>query len=172
MKYLILTEGTAEKHLLDHLLDNQKLIFHRMDVLDEQVFRARQLRPSIVRSMNQLPYEEKVRILRVGDTQRDTLALPADAKWRIERIEKYCTKPEIEILIIIQLIQMKAFRSSRLGPKEFAKQYSQFQGTRYDESIQWWDHFLNNILVENVLLDYKRIKRHSKGELYLADLLI
>lgn len=59
MKYLILAEGSAEKQLIDHLLEQRKLKFQRLDVLDEQVFRSRQLRPSMVRMMNQLPTHEK-----------------------------------------------------------------------------------------------------------------
>lgn len=95
-----------------------------------------------------------------------------DAKARIERIERCCTKPEIEVLIIIYLQQIRAYHVSRLSPKIYAKQYLDFQGESYDGSTLWWNRFLRTIDIESVLHEYKRLKRHAKDEHYLADRLV
>ena len=63
-------------------------------------------------------------MLRVGDTQSEKLTIPAEYKHKIVGEEKYCTKPELEILLIISegLYDQYEKVKSKMKPKDFAKQ--------------------------------------------------
>ena len=101
MKILVMCEGPNEKKILDILLRNNKLIFCEDDLLGLTVYHARQITKSaqVRTELNQYPGE--IKIFRVGDTQSDDLKVPKDYIHKITGIEKYCTKPEVEILLII-----------------------------------------------------------------------
>lgn len=101
MKYLIMTEGTCEKAFLDVLLEKNILLFEVNDLLYEEIFKARQLEQSLISKINQLPLNEKVTIIRIGDKLSDELRIPLDVKNKVVSIEKVCIKPEFEILYII-----------------------------------------------------------------------
>ena len=90
-----------------------------------------------------------------------------------ENIYKYCTKPELEIMLIIHENMVKEFNKSNRTPKSFAKDKIKLNGRKYDQSNEFLESYYSNIddLI-NDIIEYKRIKKdHNKDELYLADLL-
>lgn len=101
MKYLIMCEGTNELKIMQILLDNQKLIISSDELLGLVPFHARQIKtsPPVKAALNMYPGE--VHILRIGDLQNEKLIIPSEYKHKIVSIEKYCTKPELEMLLII-----------------------------------------------------------------------
>lgn len=68
-------------------------------------------------------YPGEVKIYRIGDKQSDTLKIPAEYNHKIVGVEKYCTKPELEMLLIIaeQLTGAYEKVKSNMKPKDFAK---------------------------------------------------
>lgn len=90
----------------------------------------------------------------------------AKFKMRIPHIKifKVCTKTEVEILAIINegLYSEYLKHSKSMKPKSFIndKMHS------FNPAIYFIEHDLYDALKE-----YKRIKKHSKDELYLFDLL-
>lgn len=115
-------------------------------------------------------------VMRVGDRQTDKLTIPADYKEKIIGIEKYCTMPELEMLLIISEGLVKEYEKvkSRTDPKDFAKANILYNRKRYDNSTQFFEDYYGGDCEKLVtaIREYKRIKgSHRKDELYLADLL-
>ncbi len=175
MKYLILCEGMNEVCIINLLLKYNKLKFKTDDLISLTPFNARQLSNPTIKS-NLRVYNRSVVVLRIGDTQRDKFLIPKDLNDIVskDRIFKFCTLPELEILIIINEGLYKQFQKSKESPKTFAKRNIIFNNRRYDQSRDFLEEYYGgkriNMLIQN-LIDYKHLKKHKKDELYIADLL-
>ncbi len=177
MKLLIMCEGPNEKEIIDILLEHGKLIFMADDLLGLVPYHARQIKNSgqVKAALN--IYPEEVKVLRVGDTQSEKLTIPAEYKHKIVGEEKYCTKPELEILLIISegLYDQYEKVKSKMKPKDFAKQNIKLGKKRYNNSTQFYrDYYGNNVdsLVSAIIVYRRKKGTHKKDELYLADLLV
>ena len=96
--------------------------------------------------------------------------------WCLTKIYKYCTKPELEILLILNENLIKEYDKvkSSQSPKTFAKKYIKYNGKKYDQSSEFLSIYYKGTRVENLIkniTDYKKYKKHNKDELYLYDLL-
>lgn len=117
-----------------------------------------------------------MRIFRIGDVLNEKLKVPQDYKSRIVSVEKYCTKLELEILLIIAENMMKQYEKTKstVRPKDFAKQHIRCGKRKYDNSSEFYQEYFGERtdLLVSVIKEYKRIKgKHEKDEKYLADLL-
>lgn len=167
-------EGTNEETLVNLLLDNDKFIFTRDDLIGLRPYNIRQLKHPLIKSELK-HFNEPILIYRIGDKQTDKLVIPKELKKQIfnENIYKYCTKPELEIILIIHENMIKEYNKSNRSPKSFAKDKIRLNGRKYDQSNGFLKRYYSNAddLV-NDIMEYKRIKKdHKKEELYLADLL-
>lgn len=167
-------EGTNEETLMNLLLDNNRLKFNRNDLIGLKPYNIRQLKHPLIKTELK-HYNEPILIYRIGDKQSDKLTIPKDLTKLVfkENIYKYCTKPELEILLIIHENMMKEFNKSNRSPKSFSKDKIKLNGKKYDQSNEFLRRYYSNVddLVDDIIT-YKRIKKdHSKDELYLADLL-
>lgn len=111
-----------------------------------------------------------------SDAYHLRLTIPADYKDKIQAVEKYCTLPELEMLLIISegLVREYDKVKSTVSPKSFAKQHVRFNHVRYDNSTQFFREYYGADCEKliHAIREYKRIKgAHRKDELYLADLL-
>ena len=102
MLILLLCEGQNEEALMNLLLEKNKLKFNRQDLIGRRPYHARKINNGYflpeLRSAN-----DKVMIYRIGDKQSDKLEIPASLFEKIDGIYNYCTKPEMEILLIMVL---------------------------------------------------------------------
>jgi len=176
MKYLVLCEGTNEKTIINLLLDANKLRIKRDDLVGLTPYNVRQLSNPTIKSQLKI-YNQPVIILRIGDTQREKFPIPTDLKNIVskDRIIKYCTLPELEILLIINEGMYKQFlKSGEKKPKTFAKRNIVYNKKRYDQSNEFFEMYYGGKRISNLidnLNKYKKLKKHSKDEEYLADLL-
>lgn len=91
-------------------------------------------------------------------------------------VEKYCTKPELEMLLIIAegLTDKYEKVKSTVKPKNFAKDYIKCGKRKYDNSTYFYTDYFGSdpeILV-HCIKEYKKYNSaHKKDEYYLADLL-
>lgn len=170
-------EGPNELKVINILLENDALIFTDDDLLGLTAYHARQIKSSTqVRTALNLYSGSDVLIMRVGDKQTDKLTIPVDYKEKITGIEKYCTIPELEILLIISEGLVKEYEKNKsvTNPKEFAKTHITYNRKRYDNSTQFFENYYGSDCEKLItaIREYKRIKgNHRKDELYLADLL-
>lgn len=177
MKRLIMCEGPNELEIMRILLAHDQLIFKEDDLLGLTPYHARQItgNAQVRTELNIYPGHD-VLIMRIGDVQKEKLKIPEDYKEKIIGIEKYCTKPELEMLLIIAEDMVSEFEKTKssLSPKNFAKNNIKYGRKRYDNSTQFYrDYFSDRpeILVDSIR-KYKRLKgSHKKDELYLADII-
>lgn len=176
MKILIMCEGPNELAIVKLLLENNKFKFTHDDLVTLTPFHARQLTSSTAVKTALNIYKGEFTIYRIGDTLTDNLRIPTEYANRITVVEKYCTKPELEILLIISEGLDKEFNKvkSHTSPKDFAKTHIKCNKKRYNNSTAFYkDYYENNIeALASSIKSYKQTHgAHRNGELYLADLL-
>lgn len=154
MKRLIMCEGANELTIIRMLLENGKLLFGREELIGLEPYHARQIASNgqVKTQLNMYPGKD-VLVMRVGDVQSEALRIPKDYKDKIIKIEKYCTKPELEMLLIISEGLVTEFEKNKscVSPKEFAKQYISNGRRKYDNSTKFiliimgpiWGFWLN-----------------------------
>lgn len=175
MRYLIMCEGTNEEVLINLLLEKNKLKITYDDLIGRRIYHARQIKhPLIITELKH--YNDLVTVIRIGDKQNEKLNIPNDLKRIIskERIYKYCTKPELEILLIISENMLHEYEKVKkeMSPKEYAKKNIKLNGKKYDQSNEFLiDYYRNVNKLISSIKNYKKYKKHLKDEFYLADLL-
>lgn len=176
MKYLIMCEGPNELEVVKILLRHNCLKITSDDLLNLVPYHARQIKTSgaVQNALNLYPGE--VTVLRIGDSLSEKLQIPKEYAGKIVAQEKYCTKPELEMLLIIAEGMTKEFDKvkSKVRPKAFAKEHIKC-GRRFykNDTAFYTEYFEKNVeCLVYCIKEYKRIKgSHKKEELYLADLL-
>lgn len=176
MKLLIMCEGPNELKIINILLENRKLKFTSDDLLGLVPYHARQIKSSgAVKTALNL-YPDEVHIMRIGDGLNEELKIPTEYKDKITLIEKYCTKPELEMLLILseELADEYEKVKSRVKPKEFAKEHIHCGRKKYDNSTAFYENYFGADCEKLVaaIHTYKRHNgSHKKDERYLAELL-
>ncbi len=177
MLYLIMCEGPNEETIINILLDNKKLKITRDDLIGLRPYNLRQLNnPYIISELKR--YNHPIIIYRIGDTQKDKISIPRELRHIVsqDRIYKFCTKPELEMILIINENLLDKYKKvqSRIKPKSFAKANIRLNGRKYDNSSEFYlDYYSGknvSSLIDN-LKSYKQNKHHNNDEGYLADLL-
>lgn len=177
MKRLIMCEGPNELEIVRILLENDALIFGEDDLLGLTPYFARQIEKNkqVLTALMMYPNND-VLVMRIGDTQRDALKIPKDAKDKILCTEKYCTKPELEMLLIISEGLTNEFEKTKstVSPKEFAKSHIRCGRRKYNNDTRFYREYYGSDCdkLTSAIRKYKETrKNHQKGELYLADIL-
>lgn len=176
MKYLIMCEGPNELEVIKILLKSESLRFTEDDLLGLVPYHARQIKNSGVVQMALNMYPGKVIILRIGDNLTDNLKIPKEYQEKIISVEKYCTKPELEMLLIISEGLMKAFEKvkSKQRPKIFAKENIKYRRRVYKNDTSFYTDYYGDRpeLLVNCIKEYRHLNgAHKKDEHYLAELL-
>lgn len=176
MKYLIMCEGPNELEIIRILLENHLLKFSEDDLLGLTPYHARQITSNGQVKTELNIYTGEVKILRIGDGLNEKIKIPTEYKDKIISIEKYCTKPELEMLLIIaeDLVAEFEKQKSKTKPKSFAKENIHLKKKRYDNSTAFYREYFGNSpeLLVKCIKEYKHIKgSHKSDENYLADLL-
>jgi hypothetical protein len=169
----VLLEGNTEKAFIELLMDKGMFRINADDMLDLRPHQKRQIDSGLQALIRQLPPEEKVKIIKIGDKLSDKLKIPKDIKEKIDSEEKYCTKPEFEILIIISEGLYEEYQKvkSKQKPKVFAKENIKYNGKRYTNSQDWITTYFDEEAISYALNEYKRVSKHAKTERFLGDLL-
>lgn len=175
MKYVVMTEGTCEKALIDVLIEKNIFSLEVESLLYEQVFHARQIKSSLIERINQLPNDEKIFIIRIGDALTDELYIPEEIMDRIECCKKICIKPEFEILHLIQRKEnLKYIRKykSRLKASEYLYQIDCNYEKTYEYNYDFFDS-LSNEEIKSIIHTYNctRSKVHNDDEGTLEELI-
>ncbi len=146
MKYLIMCEGPNEKKLIELLLEHDKLSVCYDDLVGRQVYHARQIKTSTVVKTQLKIYGGDVEIWRIGDKQTDKLLVPNDFKVQIKNIKKFCTLPELEVLLIISEGLFKEYEKtkSKIHPKQFAKEHIAYNKSRYKGDTKFYEDYFGN----------------------------
>lgn len=176
MKLLIMCEGPNELKVINILLENQKLKFSSDDLLGLVPYHARQIKSSAAVKAALNLYPDEVHVLRIGDGQNEKLEIPSAYKDKITLVEKYCTKPELEMLLIISENLADEYEKvkSKTKAKIFAKANIRCGKRKYDNSTAFYGEYFGpncEKLVDAIKAYRQHNGSHKKDEHYLAELL-
>ena len=163
-------EGGAESAIIDMLVDDDRLVFSRERMLNEEVIRCRDGKTFEQRYLRK-GFESEITILRVLDSHSEGFRLSPAYKHKVDVI-KVVTSPEIEMLLILAEGKYNEYlkRSSTMSPSAFCKQVLKLKGNiKSRDFVQ--KYFADIDMLINTIQEYKRVRSLKKGEVYLADLL-
>ncbi|WDF82344.1 hypothetical protein PQ472_10695 [Lacticaseibacillus pabuli] len=96
----LICEGGAEKAILTLLLDNDKLKYTWNDLLKSQLFDERSASKFADKHLG-MDMSKKVHIIRVLDSRKEKFKLARQYQQKVSRIDNLYTRPEIEVLYLI-----------------------------------------------------------------------
>ena len=160
-------EGSAERAIIDLLLDAHLLIFERSELLEERVIRCRNA-SSFERDYLRMSFSDKISIIRVLDSRKEPFKLSKAYKSKIEVID-IVTAPEIEMLIIINENKYNEFKKSKKKPSIFCKENLKMHDVKSYEFVKGYFSNVNDLL--HAIKKYKEYSKVSKNEHTLNDLL-
>lgn len=172
-------EGNAEESIIEKLLDNDKLIFRRNDTSEDGklIRNFTQIRKSKNFTEKYLTRdygESHVNILRIIDSKSEKFNLPRIYHERIAdkniRIFDILTRPEIEILVIINEGKYNEFTNRRGGEKasSYCKGELKLKDIKNKKGIS--NYYRNIDELVNSIKEYNRLHSHN-DEYCLCDLL-
>lgn len=97
-------------------LENNCMKISESDLLGLTPYHARQIKSSALVRTELNIYPGEVTVIRVGDKQSDKLIIPADYREKIVNVEKYCTKPEMLLIIAEGLVSKFERVKSKMKP--------------------------------------------------------
>lgn len=113
-------EGAAEEAIIDILVDNDRLIFTREEMLEEKVIRIRSARNFEERYLRK-GFKDKISILRILDSKNENFKLSKAYANKVDVIN-IITAPEIEMLIIHSEGKYEKYKRSGKKPSDFCKE--------------------------------------------------
>lgn len=162
-----LCEGSAEKAIMNILLDNDLLIFKREELLEEEVLSCRSAKNFEERYLRKT-FDDKISVIRILDSRKENFKFSKAYENKID-VVNIITAPEIEILAIIKEGKYLDFKKSKLKPSDYCKQVLKIHNIKnYDFVI---DYFSDVDSLIAAMKQYKQISNLPKGELSLIDLL-
>lgn len=176
MKYLIMCEESNEKKIIDILLDNNKLVVELDDLVGREAYHARQINKSPMVQGQLRIYGGEVEIWRIGDKQSDKLIIPSEYRAQVKNIVKFCTLPELEILLIISENLYKEYEKtkSQKHPKQFAKENIVYNRNRYKGETKFYEEYFGNDVDKLIKALHKYRQQnhaHKNDEHYLVEIL-
>lgn len=160
--YVLLScEGGAEDAIVRMLLEEGAFCFDRSRVID--VTRLR-VASDIERQYLGYEYELPVALLYVTDSLRSRFEL-SPLYRSMCTVHRICTRPEIEMLVIISEGCYDDFAKTRMKPSVYCKQKLGMRGIKRPEEVRrYWT-------VEKLraaIFEYDRLHHFEKGELSFA----
>jgi hypothetical protein len=160
-------EGAAEQAIIDLLLDADKLIFTRDQLLEETTIRCRSARNFEERYLRK-EFSEKVTVLRILDSRRERFRISKAYKHQVQVIN-IITAPEVEMLVIFNENAYTRFKKSRKKASEFCKSELRLPSVKSYEFVS--EYFRDVDTLIDAIGMYRRISQIKTGEYCLADLI-
>lgn len=160
-------EGTAEQIIVSKLLDDDRLIFTKDDLLDGDIIRSRSAAAFEQRYLRK-GFQDKITVLRVLDSRRENFKLSKAYEHKIDVIN-VITAPEIEMLIILNEEEYDAYKRSRKKPSVFCKEDMRMGGVKSREFVENYFSDIDGLI--RAIREYRRVSDIPKGEYSLCDLL-
>ena len=169
--YLLYCEGSAERVIMEIVLDARMLVFGQDEVIPERMTG----RPTIQRGNPnkmasqylQESYEAPVVILYILDSRKEHLRLP---KYAAETpVHYFLTRPEIEILAIIREGMYVDFTNQ--SGKDAAEYCKTTLGMPKIKQEAFLRDYWNASDLRDAVIEYSKKHKFEKGELSLANLL-
>lgn len=161
-------EGSAEKAIINILLDNDLLIFKREELIEQEVLSCRGAKEFEERYLRK-SFDGKISVIRILDSRKERFKFSKAYENKID-VVNIISAPEIEILVILNEGKYIDYKKTKLKPSDFCKQKLKMHKVKNYNFV--FDYFSDTDCLLNVLKEYKNLKNHPKDELTLFDLLI
>ncbi|WPH54706.1 N-6 DNA methylase [Lacticaseibacillus paracasei] len=154
----LIVEGSAELALLTLLLDNHLLKFERTDLLEHDLLRTRSASQFQKLHLNQA-MDKQVHVYRILDSRKEKFKLSPAYQKRVSKVEELYTRPEIEVLYILNEGKYAHFKRSKLKPSEYVRHElttmpkGSIKSRKY--VTQYWQTQLDDLV--KVIREYARV---------------
>ena len=160
-------EGTAEQVIMDLLLDNNKLIFSRNELLEHEVLRCRTGK-NFEEQYLRKGFTEQITVFRILDSRRENFKLSKAYQNKV-KIINVITAPEIEMLVILNEGKYADYKKSGKKPSEYCKSDLKYHDVK---SATFVRSYFNDIdILIRAIIEYKRVSNIQRNEIILADIL-
>ena len=160
-------EGSAEKAIINVLLDNDLLIFRREELIEEELLSCRGAKAFEERYLRKA-FDDKISVIRILDSRKESFKLSKAYENKIDVIN-IVTAPEIEILVILNEGKYQEFKKSKMKPSDFCKQVLKMPHVKNYNFV--YNYFSDANILVSVLKLYKKLPNTPDCELSLIDLL-
>lgn len=148
-KYIAcICEGTAEEVIMDILLDHDKLIFSRNQLLEEAPIRCRDAKKFEARYLRK-GFTDKISIIRILDSRRENFKLSKAYTHKVNVIN-IITAPEIEMLVIVAEKKYNEFKASRKKPSDFCTQDLRLGNVKNKTFVQKYFQDVDTLLQQSM----------------------
>ena len=160
-------EGTAEQVIMDLLLDNNKLIFSRQELLEHEVLRCRTGK-NFEEQYLRKGFTEQITVFRILDSRRENFKLSKAYQSKV-KIINVITAPEIEMLVILNEGKYADYKKSGMKPSIYCKSILKLHDVK---SATFVKSYFNDIdILIRAIIEYKRVSDVKRNEITLADIL-
>lgn len=160
-------EGSAEKAIMELLLDANKLTFTWDDLLEGELIKCRSAK-NFEEQYLRKGFTEKITVLRVLDSRREKFNFSKPYIQKIEVIN-IITAPEIEMLIIFKEDKYNEYKKSGKKPSDYCKTELKYSNVKNYNFVKRYFADVNSLIT--AIQEYRRISNIPKGEYSLFDLL-
>jgi hypothetical protein len=160
-------EGAAEKAIMELLLDADKLIFKRDDLLEGELLRCRSGKNFEEQHLRK-GFTEKITVLRILDSRREQFKLSKAYEHKIEVIN-VITAPEIEMLVIFNEGKYEEYKKSGKKPSDYCKTDLKYPNVKSTDFVKRYFADVNSLIAS--IIEYRRVSNIPNGEYTLSDLL-
>ena len=116
-----LCEGSMEQAIMEILLDNNRLIFEREQLLEEEILRCRSAK-NFERDYLNKTTNEMITVYRILDSTNENFKLSGPYLKRVT-VVNIITAPEIEMLVIHAEGKYDDYSRKRMKPSDYVKQH-------------------------------------------------
>lgn len=161
-------EVGAETAIMDLLLDQNKLIFSRDELLEGEILRTRKGKEFETRYLKK-NFSGKITVYRILDSRRENFKISKAYQQKVE-VVNVITAPEIEMLIICNEGKYHDFEKKKnISPSEYCKSILKMKNVKSVSFVK--EYFADVSILEKSLHEYKRISKVRKSEKTIYDLL-
>ena len=163
-------EGSAEKAILDLLMENQCLSFTQDDLLSGDFIRRISGKAFASRYLGYSLKEKSIEIIRVQDSRNAKLGLPSAFNRAISREIRCLTHPEIEILIILAENKFEDYCKKKQKPSEYCKSSLKLPDVKNYDFVYSYFSEIDKLLYSIKKYD-EYAQKDGKDEISLYDIL-
>ncbi len=162
-------EGTAERVIINKLIDEGLLIFSRNDLLDEEVLKCRNAKVFQERYLGK-GFSKQITIYRILDSRRENFKLSNAYKNKVDVIN-VITAPEIEMLVIINEGKYRDYQKvkSSVKPSDYCINTLKMPEVKNYDFINGYFSNIDDLVFS--IKEYKKLTKSHKDEMCLADIL-
>ncbi len=160
-----LCEGSIEQAIMEILLDNNRLIFEREQLLEEEILRCRSAK-NFERDYLNKTTNEMITVYRILDSTNENFKLSGPYLKRVT-VVNIITAPEIEMLVIHAEGKYDDYSRKRMKPSDYVKQHLKLGKIKSYEFAK--RYFADDEVLVEAIKQYKQKTANKSGT--LADLL-